>query len=195
MKTTKKRDSFLYESIEATASNEQQLKEIFVRYEPETLGTLFFLLGSIDDAEETLDEVFMRCWEINQIGVVKNARVWIFRVLYSVVSEKVKKDRVRKRKSFDSKSLNDFDRNSSEYAFVVRTRELICNLTFFERVVYLLRQNGTLSYRQIAQTTGESIEIVQETMQKVLNTLRVYLENDGEHIEKALSGTFSETSV
>ena len=195
MKTTKKRDSFLYESIEATASNEQQLKEIFVRYEPETLGTLFFLLGSIDDAEETLDEVFMRCWEINQIGVVKNARVWIFRVLYSVVSEKVKKDRVRKRKSFDSKSLNDFDRNSSEYAFVVRTRELICNLTFFERVVYLLRQNGTLSYRQIAQTTGESIEIVQETMQKVLNTLRVSLENDGEHIEKALSGTFSETSV
>ncbi|MBP5620753.1 MAG: hypothetical protein J6X44_01930, partial [Thermoguttaceae bacterium] len=142
MKTTKKRDSFLYESIEATASNEQQLKEIFVRYEPETLGTLFFLLGSIDDAEETLDEVFMRCWEINQIGVVKNARVWIFRVLYSVVSEKVKKDRVRKRKSFDSKSLNDFDRNSSEYAFVVRTRELICNLTFFERVVFLLRQNG-----------------------------------------------------
>ena len=195
MKTTKKRDSFLYESIEATASNEQQLKEIFVRYEPETLGTLFFLLGSIDDAEETLDEVFMRCWEINQIGVVKNARVWIFRVLYSVVSEKVKKDRVRKRKSFDSKSLNDFDRNSSEYAFVVRTRELICNLTFFERVVFLLRQNGTLSYRQIAQTTGESIEIVQETMQKVLNTLRVSLENDGEHIEKALSGTFSETSV
>ncbi len=52
MKTTKKRDAFLYESMEATAVNEQQLKDFFARYEPETLGTLFFLLGSVKDAEE-----------------------------------------------------------------------------------------------------------------------------------------------
>jgi hypothetical protein len=38
--------------MEATAVNEQQLKDFFARYEPETLGTLFFLLGSVKDAEE-----------------------------------------------------------------------------------------------------------------------------------------------
>lgn len=195
MKTTKKRDSFRYESIEATTSSEQQLKEFFVRYEPETLGTLFFLLGSMNDAEETLDEIFMRCWEINQIGVVKNVRVWIFRVLYSIVSEKVKKDRVRRRKGFDSNSLNDYDKDSSEYPFIARIRELICNLTFFERVVFLLRQNGTLSYRQIAQTTGESIENVQETMQTVLNKFRISLENDGDRVEQSPSVASSETLV
>ncbi|MBR5759365.1 MAG: RNA polymerase sigma factor [Thermoguttaceae bacterium] len=195
MKTTKKRDAFLYESMEATAVNEQQLKDFFARYEPETLGTLFFLLGSVKDAEETLDEVFMRCWKNNQIGDVKNVRVWIFRVLYSIVSEKTKKDRIRKRKEFDGSSLSDLDENSSDYSFFVRMRNLICSLTFMERVVFLLRQNGTLSYRQIAQTTGESIENVQKTMQTVLNKLGVFWENDKNRIEKSLSDVFLETSV
>ncbi|MBR4753407.1 MAG: RNA polymerase sigma factor [Thermoguttaceae bacterium] len=195
MKTTKKRDAFLYESMEATAVNEQQLKDFFARYEPETLGTLFFLLGSVKDAEETLDEVFMRCWKNNQIGDVKNVRVWIFRVLYSIVSEKTKKDRIRKRKEFDASSLSDLDESSSDYSFFVRMRNLICSLTFMERVVFLLRQNGTLSYRQIAQTTSESIENVQKTMQTVLNKLGVFWENDKNRIEKSLSDVFLETSV
>ena len=195
MKTTKKRDAFLYESMEATAVNEQQLKDFFARYEPETLGTLFFLLGSVKDAEETLDEVFMRCWKNNQIGNVKNVRVWIFRVLYSIVSEKTKKDRIRKRKEFDASSLSDLDESSSDYSFFVRMRNLICSLTFMERVVFLLRQNGTLSYRQIAQTTGESIENVQKTMQTVLNKLGVLWENDENRIEKPLSDAFLETPV
>ena len=195
MKTTKKRDAFLYESMEATAVNEQQLKDFFARYEPETLGTLFFLLGSVKDAEETLDEVFMRCWKNNQIGDVKNVRVWIFRVLYSIVSEKTKKDRIRKRKEFDGSSLSDLDENSSDYSFFVRMRNLICSLTFMERAVFLLRQNGTLSYRQIAQTTGESIENVQKTMQTVLNKLGVFWENDENRIEKPLSDAFLETPV
>ena len=195
MKTTKKRDAFLYESMEATAVNEQQLKDFFARYEPETLGTLFFLLGSVKDAEETLDEVFMRCWKNNQIGDVKNVRVWIFRVLYSIVSEKTKKDRIRKRKEFDASSLSDLDESSSDYSFFVRMRNLICSLTFMERVVFLLRQNGTLSYRQIAQTTGESIENVQKTMQTVLNKLGVLWENDENRIEKPLSDAFLETPV
>ncbi len=195
MKTTKKRDAFLYESMEATAVNEQQLKDFFARYEPETLGTLFFLLGSVKDAEETLDEVFMRCWKNNQIGDVKNVRVWIFRVLYSIVSEKTKKDRIRKRKEFDASSLSDLDENSSDYSFFVRMRNLICSLTFMERAVFLLRQNGTLSYRQIAQTTGESIENVQKTIQTVLNKLGVFWENDENRIEKPLSDAFLETPV
>ncbi len=195
MKTTKKRDAFLYESMEATAVNEQQLKDFFARYEPETLGTLFFLLGSVKDAEETLDEVFMRCWKNNQIGDVKNVRVWIFRVLYSIVSEKTKKDRIRKRKEFDGGLLSDLDENSSDYSFFVRMRNLICSLTFMERAVFLLRQNGTLSYRQIAQTTGESIENVQKTMQTVLNKLGVLWENDENRIEKPLSDAFLETPV
>ena len=195
MKTTKKRDAFLYESMEATAVNEQQLKDFFARYEPETLGTLFFLLGSVKDAEETLDEVFMRCWKNNQIGDVKNVRVWIFRVLYSIVSEKTKKDRIRKRKEFDASSLSDLDESSSDYSFFVRMRNLICSLTFMERVVFLLRQNGTLSYRQIAQTTGESIENVQKTMQTVLNKLGVLWENDENRIEKPLSDAFLVTPV
>ncbi len=195
MKTTKKRDAFLYESMEATAVNEQQLKDFFARYEPETLGTLFFLLGSVKDAEETLDEVFMRCWKNNQIGDVKNVRVWIFRVLYSIVSEKTKKDRIRKRKEFDGGSLSDLDESSSDYSFFVRMRNLICSLTFMERAVFLLRQNGTLSYRQIAQTTGESIENVQKTMQTVLNKLDVLWENDENRIEKPLSDAFLETPV
>ncbi len=195
MKTTKKRSSFLYESKKTSTSNEQRLKDFFVRYEPEILGTLFFLLGSLNEAEETLNEVFLRCWKSNQIDDVKNARVWIFRILHAVVSEKMKKDRIRKRNNYDDVALGDLDESSPEYSFVCYMRKLIYNLDFNERVVFLLRQNGTLSYRQIAQTTGDSIEDVKKAMQVVLDKLCLLFESNKEDMGKSFSNTLSEFSV
>lgn len=186
MKTIKKRHKFLHDDIEAPTSNEQRLKEFFIRFEPEILGTLYFLLGTtVVEAEEALNEVFTRCWKSNQIDSVKNERVWIFRTLYTVALEKVKKDRNGRRKKADERSLNDLDERDSESAFISLMRDSISSLTFEERVVLLLRQNGTLSYHQIAQTTGESLDEIKKTMSRAFKKLSASYEENKESVRKS----------
>ena len=58
-------------------------------------------------------------------------------------------------------------------------------LPFEERAVYLLRQNGSLSYQQIAQTTGDSLAGVKSKMRAALAKIHAsFRKNEGSIREK-----------
>src|SRR5260370_23224303 len=47
----------------------------------ELVSTLWFLLGSRDDAQDLAQEVFLRCWRTREtLPEIQNLRAWIFRV-------------------------------------------------------------------------------------------------------------------
>ena len=49
-----------------------------------------------------------------------------------------------------------------------------------ERAVFLLRQNGELSYDQIARISGKSLEEIKEIMMLVIRRLNLALDNCSE---------------
>src|SRR5205085_582039 len=57
------------------------LEAAFARYQGELLGTLFYLVGNLEDARDALQDAFIKCWRHQEeVAEVENLKAWIFRV-------------------------------------------------------------------------------------------------------------------
>src|SRR6516165_340542 len=57
------------------------LLRTFTDLRDELVSTLWFLLGSQEDAQDVAQEAFLRCWRTRDgLPGVQNLRAWIFRV-------------------------------------------------------------------------------------------------------------------
>ncbi len=68
---------------ETFAAQEKRLREelesLFAEAHREILGTLFYMVGSHDDAHDALQETFLKCWRNRQqIENVGNLKAWVF---------------------------------------------------------------------------------------------------------------------
>src|SRR5688572_32898372 len=70
------------ETAEKTAARGASLlEEAFARHQAELLGTLFYLVGNLEDARDALQEAFIKCWRHQaEVGGIDNLKAWIFRV-------------------------------------------------------------------------------------------------------------------
>src|SRR5262245_29561160 len=60
---------------------EERLQQTFAAVRGELLHTLTLVLGSRDDAQDALQETFLKCWRARHRSVrVVNLRAWLFRV-------------------------------------------------------------------------------------------------------------------
>ena len=54
----------------------------------ELVGTLVYLLGSQEDANDAAQETFMKCWRnLEELGQVQNLRAFIFRVAMNTATD------------------------------------------------------------------------------------------------------------
>src|SRR5215213_9257079 len=66
---------------EAAARGGKLLEAAFAQYQAELLGTLYYLVGNLEDARDALQEAFIKCWRHQaEVGQVQNLKAWIFRV-------------------------------------------------------------------------------------------------------------------
>ena len=57
------------------------LLELFARFQAELLGTLFCLLGNMEDARDALQETFIKCWRHqDKLAEIENPKAWIFQI-------------------------------------------------------------------------------------------------------------------
>src|SRR5262245_8008922 len=57
------------------------LEDVFARHQDELLGTLFHLLGNVEDARDALQETFIKCWRHRDgLADINNLKAWIFHV-------------------------------------------------------------------------------------------------------------------
>jgi DNA-directed RNA polymerase specialized sigma24 family protein len=65
----------------ASARGGTQLEEAFARYQAELLGTLYYLVGNLEDARDALQDAFIKCWRHqDEVQKIENLKAWIFRV-------------------------------------------------------------------------------------------------------------------
>lgn len=183
-----KADDKVQESLpieQAAATSSERLEEAFARHQGELLGTLYYLTGSREDSQDALQEAFIKCWKnIDQVEQVRNLRAWIFRIALNTGRDIRQTAWRRKRQSLPAEDQMVVSTSDGPVAQTLRNeresrlREALWCLRDEEKEVFLLRQNGDMTYEEI----GEALEVptgtVKTRMRLALQRLREALGNE-----------------
>ncbi len=165
-----------------TPAAELALEAMFARCHGEILGTLYYLLGNWEDARDCLQETFLKCWRTrHEIGKIENLRAWIFRVAINTGRDARSTAWRRKKQPLATEAEEHaFGGASAETTLVEaermeRLRDAIVKLREEEKEVFLLRQNGELTYEEIATLMNIPAGTVKTRMRLALEKLRAAL--------------------
>ncbi len=159
-----------------------RLGKAFAEVRPALLQSLTAMLGSPDDAQDALQEAFLKCWRArSRIWRVINLRAWIFRVGLNAARDFQRNAWRRKSRPLSTQiTLPDIsaippcdqllDREDLD-----RVRQALTGLRPDEREVFLLRQNSDLTYDEIAVKRSAPVGTVKTQMRAALQKLRAVL--------------------
>jgi RNA polymerase sigma-70 factor (ECF subfamily) len=166
----------------ATAAPAELLVRTFNELRDELVSTLWFLLGNQEDAQDVAQEVFLRCWRTQErLAEVQNLKAWIFRVGLNAardVQRSAWRRRVRAMPGAEAMPMVDDSppgRALEEQETLQRVRTALMHLRPEEKEVFLLRQNGELTYEQIAELRDRPVGTVKTQMRSALQKLRAVL--------------------
>jgi RNA polymerase sigma-70 factor (ECF subfamily) len=161
---------------------EQLILRAFHELRDELVSTLLFMLGNPEDAQDAAQEAFLKCWKArDSLGRVENLRAWIFRIGLNVAKDVQRSAWHRRVKLLLGGELmlmsNDAepDQALEQKECLERLRQAILDLRQEEKEVFLLRQNGELTYEEIAQMRRCPVGTVKTQMRSALQKLRAVL--------------------
>jgi len=165
---------------------EDALIATFNKCRDELVSTLLYLLGNPDDAQDAAQEAFLKCWRARHtIADVLNLRAWIFRVGLNAAKDFQRSAWNRKSRPLpeDEVMMPGRDeapgRSLEDQESLDRLRIAIAQLRQEEKEVFLLRQNGELTYEQIAEIRNAPVGTVKTQMRTALIKLRKVLNPNG----------------
>lgn len=155
------------------------LEDAFACCQSELLGMLYHLVGNTEDARDALQETFVKCWRNrDKVAELDNVRAWIFRVALNTGRD-LRQTAWRRRKRPLAEDQGNIASGRAEPGAqmehdeqVALVRAAVQRLRTEEQEVFLLRQNGQLTYEQIAEAMGIPTGTVKTRMRLALNRLR-----------------------
>src|SRR4051794_27385814 len=160
----------------------EEFVRVFNAMREELVSTLFFLLGNHDDAQDAAQDAFMKCWRTRAgLPDVQNLRAWIFRVGLNAAKDMQRSAWHRKAKPLLGEDTMLVDRAVdpgqavADQDDLIRLRRALVGLRTEEKEVFLLRQNGGLTYEQIAEIRQSPVGTVKTQMRAALIKLRKVL--------------------
>ncbi len=161
----------------------------FNELKDELISTLVFVLGNREDAKDAAQDAFIKCWKAReQLPQVINLRAWIFRVCFNTAKDMQRSAWNRRAKPLQAEQYTMTDKDAApsqtleRKESIERLRAAILGLREEEKEVFLLRQNGALTYEQIAEARGCPVSTVKTQMRTALEKLRRVL-NPAESVQ------------
>jgi RNA polymerase sigma-70 factor (ECF subfamily) len=154
----------------------EALVRAFNEVRAELVSTLYFVLGSVQDA-------FLKCWRTRAtLGDVQNMRAWIFRVGLNAAKD-LQRNAWRRRAKPLGDNLPPEERGAPSPLECLEDREArarlqqaLMELRPEEKEIFLLRQNGDLTYEEIAELRSCPVGTVKTQMRAALQKLRRVLQ-------------------
>lgn len=148
----------------------------------ELASTLWYMLGNQEDAQDVVQDVFLRCWRAQDtLHEVQNVRAWIFRVALNAAKDLQRSAWRRRVKPMAGVEMNLSGRDCppvedvEHQEMLDRLRDALLHLRPEEKEVFLLRQNGDLTYEEIAEMYNRPVGTVKTQMRSALQKLRKVL--------------------
>ena len=171
----------------------EPLEGAFSRHQDELLGMLYYLVGNIDDARDAYQETFLKCWRHrDEVPEIANLRAWIFKIAVNAARDLRSTAWRRRRRSLDegdaillaegnNRTGSDSEKHSPAAEAIRReqlalVRAALLQLRPEEQEVFLLRQNGDMTYDQIALSIDIPVGTVKTRMRLALTKLSVALQ-------------------
>lgn len=158
---------------------EAELVRVFNGLREELIGTLFYLLGNRDDALDAAQDTFLKCWRSHAaISDVQNLRAWIFRVALNTATDLQRSAWRRKAKPMSGEDFMHPISTDAPYLTLEQKEQLerlgraLLELRAEEKEVFLLRQNGELTYEEIAEMRAIPVGTVKTQMRSALMKLK-----------------------
>lgn len=159
-----------------------ELVQSFNDIRDELVSTLWYLLSNKDDAQDAAQDAFLKCWRAQaSLKEVHNLRAWIFRVALNVARDQQRSAWFRRSKQFAGEDALLSSNGAAPEQVVEkqetqdRLRHAILRLRQDEKEVFLLRQNGELTFEQIAAIRRSPVGTVKTQMRSALHKLRQIL--------------------
>ena len=160
----------------------EDLVRLFNEIRDELISTLLYVLGNKEDAKDAAQDSFIKCWNArDQLGQVLNLRAWIFRVAFNTAKDMQRSAWHRRAKPLRAEQYTMAGKEIAPEAVVEKKealeslRRAILDLRTEEKEVFLLRQNGDLTYEQIAEMRGCPVGTIKTQMRTALEKLRKVL--------------------
>lgn len=163
-------------------TNADRLTRAFNEMRDELVSTLLYVLGNRDDAQDAAQEAFVKCWRSRgSLPDVQNIRAWIFRVALNAAKDMQRSAWNRKAREFAGDETMIEGRDHAPETSLEEAEEqgllraAIMDLRQEEKEVFLLRQNGGLTYEEIAALRSAPVGTVKTQMRSALMKLRKVL--------------------
>ncbi len=167
------------------APSDEVLLHAFNEMRTELVSTLYYMLGNRDDANDVAQDAFLKCWRArNSLPEVRNIHAWIYRIALNAAKDLQRNSWRRRVRPLGGAPLRDNTSGSSPLsAYQLREDEerlhrALLDLRPEEKEVFLLRQNGFLTYEEIAQLRRVPVGTVKTQMRAAVTKLRQALSGE-----------------
>jgi len=166
--------------------SEKGLTYLFYQYHGKLFKYSFSFLKSKDLADEIVQETFVRIWKNKEsINLSQSFDQFIFKIAKNLIVDSFRK--LAKEKSFESEiyaQMQLFNHHTEEEVLYqelkILTENAIGQMPKQQRLVFTLSRDNGLSYNQISEKLGISVNTVKVHMLNSLNFLRHHLESEGD---------------
>jgi len=162
----------------------EEFLRVFNELRVELVSTLSYMLGNHEDAQDAAQDAFLKCWRTREsLADVQNVRAWIFRVGLNTAKDLQRSAWKRHaRPLLGEAALSKVDVSSPADALedkevLARLELALVELRAEEKAVFLLRQNGDLTYEEIAELRRLPIGTVKTQMRSALQKLKRVLKD------------------
>ncbi|MEM9931888.1 MAG: sigma-70 family RNA polymerase sigma factor [Bacteroidota bacterium] len=161
---------------EKDVCNKSTFREVFMAHSEELRDFLYYRCGQLQQAEDHLQECFVRLWNNCAKVPFAKAKGFLFTVGNNLFLNEVKHRKVvlRYRQQVRPQEKDDADpQQLLEYQeFKARLKEAVEDLPEGQRTVFLLNRTNEKTYKEIAEMLEISVKAVEKRMHKALLQLR-----------------------
>ncbi|MDT8346609.1 MAG: sigma-70 family RNA polymerase sigma factor [Flavobacteriaceae bacterium] len=166
-------------SIESIC-NEQVYAGVYRKLSQPILNMMYYKYGDIVQAEEVVQDAFIKLWENCSSVPIEKAKAFVYKVANNFSLNKIKHQKVvlkyQKEHIKSSKSSDNPQFILEEKEFKHRLELAINNLKEKERSTFLLHRIDGKTYQQIADLEGVSLKAIEKRMSNALSALRKHID-------------------
>ncbi|MBK8944949.1 MAG: RNA polymerase sigma factor [Ignavibacteriae bacterium] len=153
-----------------------QFTLLYNRYKKNLYNFLLRLSGDEMIAEDIVQSVFLKLYEnFESVKNLESANYWIFKSARNEYFNVYKRE---KRQSHFDENIIENKKDEFELESFIELKEMkklilseLDKMEFEQKEVYLLKEYGGLSYKEIAETMGIDIDLVKSRLYKVRQKL------------------------
>ncbi len=159
----------------AGLSDQKVFKEVYLKHSREVRNFLYYKCGDEAQAEDFMQEAFLRLWKARDKVPVEKAVGFLFTVGNRLFLDHIKHKKVSLK--FQQRQTNKSEREDPEFLyeqqeFKERLEKAINDMPEKWRVVFLMSRMEKLKYSEIAERLDISVKAVEKRMHNALSALR-----------------------